>query len=121
MAKAETNIQNKIRLAIDHMCTTFRNHVGMVKDENGWVHRFGLCKGSSDVVGWTSVIVTPQMVGKSVAVFTAIEVKTKTGKETKAQFRFRHKVTSSGGIAFVARSPEEAQSKLSGYLASLTN
>ena len=35
---------------------------------------------SSDLVGWTSVVITPAMVGKTVAVFTAIEVKPETFK-----------------------------------------
>ncbi len=119
----ETNINKLIMLAISKMgARVFRNNTGV-----GWVGRLvtktaqfvtladprplhaGLIKGSSDLIGWTPKKVTPEMVGKTVAVFTAIEVKTEKGRVTPEQVQFIEQVRKAGGIAGVVRSPEEAE------------
>lgn len=85
--------------------TMFKNNVGMYRDERGNVIRYGLCKGSSDLIGWTPVTITPEMVGSKIAVFTAVEVKLdKHGKyqATKEQKNFINAVKASGGYAGVA-------------------
>lgn len=69
----------------------------------------GLCEGSSDVIGITPVIVTPEMVGKTVGVFTAYEMKTGRLKTTKQQDGFLAMVRRLGGIAKVVRSPDEIE------------
>jgi hypothetical protein len=69
-------------------------------------------EGQSDLGGWHSIIVTPEMVGRKLAIYAAIEVKTKTGRLKKAQKRFLDLVRAAGGIAGVARSPEEAEELL---------
>lgn len=76
----------------------------------------GLCVGSSDLIGWRIVEVTPEMVGKHVAVFTAIEIKTETGRPTKEQSNFLQVVQMSGGIAGIARSEHEAINMVQGGL-----
>lgn len=68
----------------------------------------GLCVGSSDVIGWTPVVITPEMVGARVAVFTALEVKTGRVPTTQEQRDFIAAVLNAGGIAGVVRSTEEA-------------
>jgi hypothetical protein len=60
--------------------------------------RYGLAVGSSDLIG----ILSPH--GRMVA----IEVKTSTGRLTTTQKKFLESVRASGGIAGVARSPQEA-------------
>uniref|UniRef100_A0AAU6W241 VRR-NUC domain-containing protein n=1 Tax=Pseudomonas phage Touem01 TaxID=3138548 RepID=A0AAU6W241_9VIRU len=66
--------------------------------------------GQSDLAGWTSVIITPEMVGKRLAVFTAIETKrTKGGKTSDDQLNFVSQVSAQGGIAGIANSLEVAQ------------
>lgn len=67
----------------------------------------GLCKGSSDLIGFTSVVVTQDMVGKSVAIFTAIEVK-QDAKVSPEQQNFIDVVKDAGGFAGVARNEEDA-------------
>ena len=53
----------------------FRNTVGACATAaGGWI-QYGLSIGSSDLIGWRSVEVTPEMVGKRVAIFAAVEVK----------------------------------------------
>lgn len=68
----------------------------------------GLCEGSSDYIGFFPTIITDDMVGKKVAIFTACEVKTKIGRVSEKQKIFIDVVKSAGGIAFVARSDDEA-------------
>ena len=83
----------------------FKNNVGMYKDQRGNVIRYGLCKGSSDLIGWTPITITPDMVGSKIAVFTAVEVKkNKFGKyrATKEQKHFISAVKANGGMAGVA-------------------
>lgn len=64
---------------------------------------FGLCVGSSDLIGWTEKIITPDMIGQKIAIFTALEVKNGNGKATKEQLNFIKQVRKSGGIANVVR------------------
>ena len=85
--------------------TMFKNNTGKLRDERGNIVTFGLCKGSSDLIGWTPITITPDMVGKKIAVFTAIEVKLdKHGKyqATKEQKQFINVVRNNGGYAGVA-------------------
>lgn len=118
---SESTILNRVMLALTNIgCRVFRNHTGL-----GWqgeVHRFmkhqqiyvvpgdvlvrnarplkaGLCNGGSDCIGWRSVEITADMVGKRVAVFVAIETKSEVGTLTHEQRNFIHEVQKSGGIA----------------------
>lgn len=68
----------------------------------------GLIEGSSDLIGWKSITVTPDMVGKKIAVFAAVEVKTSTGRATDQQMTFINNVIKAGGIAGIARNSQEA-------------
>lgn len=63
----------------------------------------GAPAGSSDLIGWHSITVTPDMVGRRLAVFVAVEVKTRTGRERTEQQRFVDAVRRSGGVALFAR------------------
>lgn len=106
---SETNLMNSIMLSLNGKCRIWRNNTGAIKDSTGRLVRFGLCKGSADLVGLTSIVVTPEMVGKKLAVFTAIEVKTATGKATPEQLNFIKRVQELGGLAGIARSIEDAK------------
>lgn len=75
----------------------------------------GLCVGSSDLIGWTTVEITPEMVGRKVAVFTALELKTKKLQATKEQLNFIEQVKLSGGIAGIVRKIEDVQEIKNGY------
>ncbi len=86
----------------------FRNNVGFLQDKTGKYVHFGFCTGSSDLIGWT-----PR---NGFAVFTAIEVKTPVGRMTVEQKAFIEAVNKSGGIAFMARSSQEALEKIRGYI-----
>ena len=108
----ELAIQNAIRLALGAgPARLWRNNTGALKDQQGRLVRFGLCPGSSDLIGLRQVVVTPDMVGQTVALFTAIEVKDQ-GRATTEQQAFIAMVQQVGGIAGVARSVDDARAIL---------
>lgn len=81
---------------------SFRHAKALIMGSPRRLHA-GLCLGSSDLIGWTTVEITPEMVGQKVAIFTAIEVKTGNLKATKEQKNFIDIVNASGGIGKVER------------------
>ena len=107
---SETALQNKIRLALGQRANVrmFRNNVGLFKTQDGRNVQTGLCVGSSDLIGFQSVTITPEMIGQKIAVFTAIEVKTESGKVSEPQTKFIEMVRKFGGIGAVVRSVNDA-------------
>lgn len=104
----EKTLQAKIQIALGALgCRMFRNQVGTYRLKDGRVISSGLCKGSSDLIGITPYVVKESDVGKTVGVFTAVEVKTPTGKTGKLQENFIKFVQDNGGIGFVARDLEK--------------
>ena len=109
---AENDIQERIRLTVGSQkgVRVFRNNTGLGWSGNSSVRinqagayqcsngdmiirsarplHAGLIKGSSDLIGWKCVPVTQDMVGSTVAVFVAIEVKTENGGVTPEQQNF---------------------------------
>lgn len=109
---SETELQQRIRLAIGSLpgFRIWRNNSGKLPDPRTgrWV-QFGIASpGGSDLIGYRSIEVTPDMVGQRIAVFTAIEIKTPTGRATPAQKHFIDHIRSAGGIAAIVRSTAEA-------------
>ena len=113
---AEAKNQDDIRLAYSAAGgRLFRNHRGKIQDKrtDTW-HEFGLAPGASDLIGWTPVVVTPEMVGQTVAVFTAIEVKRdaaaarRKNKLTGQQRSFCNQVRAAGGLALFAWTVRQA-------------
>lgn len=69
----------------------------------------GLCTGSADYIGFRRVVITQEMVGKTVAVFSSVETKVpKSGRVTPVQQNWCDMVNNSGGIGIIARSVEES-------------
>ena len=113
---SEQAIQQRIRLACSRGPTRlWRNNIGKVVGQDGRMVTFGLCSGSADLIGYRSVVVTPDMVGQQLAVFAAVEIKTPTGRPTSEQTAFLEHVSAAGGIAGIARSVEEAEALLGGH------
>ena len=115
MANAETTLQQQIRLAVGTRSDLrlFRNQVGSLPDpRTGRLVTFGLAKGSADLVGWRTITITPDMVGRQLAVFTSIEVKTPTGRIRPEQHAWLSTVQGAGGIAGIARSIQDANDLL---------
>jgi hypothetical protein len=107
---SEAAIQQQIRLALSRAGSVMhRNNVGAYRDDQGRVIRYGVGNpGGSDLIGWTPVIITHEMVGGMLGVFTAIEVKAPRGRPTEAQLNFLRQVQLGGGIAGIARSTQDA-------------
>jgi len=115
----EKDIEKKIIVSVQNAGSiVFKNNVGYAQktDPNTgkkyWI-RFGLCEGSSDLIGITPVTITQGMVGKTVGVFTAIEVKKDVNKSydkhrMETQQRFIDFINRNGGFAFKSDDPDKA-------------
>lgn len=67
--------------------------------------------GAADLPGWTTVRITPEMVGHDIAVFTSVETKrTKGGRTSPEQVNWMKQVQRAGGIAGIANSVDAARS-----------
>ena len=115
---SETDVQRHIQLEVGSRLDTrlFRNNVGVLRDEQGNYVRYGLCPGSSDLIGWKSVTITPDMVGQTLAVFVALECKKKVldrwrpkiTEREKSQWAFIDRVRAMGGLADMVDSLDSA-------------
>lgn len=82
---SEDHVDSLVMLeAADKNVTLFRNNVGACQDKTGRLIRYGLANESkemnthlksSDRIGWRSVLITPDMVGNTIAQFTMREIK----------------------------------------------
>ena len=95
----------------------FRNQCGRYQMPDGHWISSGLCVGSSDLIGWTPVIVTQEMVGKPIAVFTAIETKVGKRETTPQQAVFLSRVQQAGGLAVIAREVDDVAVALAKLIA----
>ena len=115
MSRTEAGLIKRIQVAATRAgARLFRNQVGTYRLRDGRVLSSGLCTGSSDLVGWVPVEVTPDMVGQRVAVFVAVEAKADQTRTTQQQRAFIDKVRSDGGRAGVAHTPSEAEAIMRG-------
>jgi hypothetical protein len=109
----EHEIQQRIRLACGRGAVRlWRNNTGALVDQQGRFVRFGLCKGSSDLIGLRSLEITTELVGLRLAQFVALEIKTAQGVLSPEQRAFLRLVQQLGGVAAVCRSVEEAEQLL---------
>jgi len=132
----ESNLQNLIRIKLSQLgILNFRNNTGM-----GWAGKkikriykqqlitvypgdvvvrqarplhSGLCEGSSDIIGVKPTVITEDMVGQTIGVFVACEVKTKTGPVRDKQKIFINNISNAGGIADVVRSVDDVDGFIS--------
>ena len=108
----EMDIQAAVMIAVGSLpgVRLWRNNTGsawqgeVIEQKRGqitlaWPRRieFGLCVGSSDLIGH---------IGSR---FLAMEVKTEDGATTPEQKRFLAHITAAGGLAGIVRSPDDAK------------
>jgi len=118
----ESGVTSHIRLdAAKQGVLLLRNNSGAYKDEYGHFIRYGLGsfipekdkKASSDYIGPTPVLITPEMVGKVLGVFTAVEIKHEdwkflhSDKRALYQQNFHDMIKQHGGFAGFARNVSE--------------
>lgn len=91
----------------------FRNSVGGAKLADGRFLRYGLTPGSADLIGWRSIVITPEMVGMRVAVMASLEIK-RPGRAyvRPEQVNWQRVVSAAGGMAGIVSSSEEARKVL---------
>jgi hypothetical protein len=107
---SEQELQQCIRLELGRgPVRLWRNNVGALRDERGRLVTYGLCKGSSDLIGLSQVVIGPEHLGQSLALFTALEVKTGRGRLSAEQEKFLRLVQQLGGRGGVVRSLEDAR------------
>jgi hypothetical protein len=113
----ENEIMKKIQIQMSTLSNrVWRNNSGLFYTKMGTPVRCGLCVGSSDLIGYAPVKITADMIGKTVAVFLAIECKSRRGREEQDQIAFALAVQKAGGCAFFARSVEEAVEKIQNFI-----
>ena len=110
--RLESAVMPEIRLALSRAGSTLhRNNQGLAwygKDRDQPV-KYGLGVGTGDLIGFTPVVITPGMVGMTIAVYTSIEIKRPHGgREDQEQQNYVRVVQAAGGFAGFARSPDEA-------------
>jgi hypothetical protein len=126
----EHDIQDKIRVYVseNQLATLFRANVGESWTGNKIERTFdgriiiyqprrlstGLPPGFPDLFGFKTVIITPDIVGRQVAVFAFLEVKQPGKKPTEKQAHMIDFLKKNGAIGGVARSPEETDQLLKG-------
>lgn len=130
MANKEHALQNGIRNALAGRALIFRANVGKAWQSNDVVKvprqmpvvmgprdvllknarpfETGLPPGFADLFGLVAVEITPDMVGKKLAVFTALEVKD-GARVSPLQRNFINAVNDNGGRAGVVRSVDDAE------------
>jgi len=108
----ERDVLRTVMLAVPEIwpgARVFRNNVGIAEFKGGQKVRYGLCNGSSDLIGWIPRVVDATMLGATLAQFLAIECK-RPGKDATAnQARFLAAVERAGGLAVVAHGREDIQ------------
>jgi hypothetical protein len=126
---AETEIMKRaqVELTADPRTRLFRNNVGSAWQGVPWrtqrgellirsprLITFGLCEGSGDLIGWRETTITPDMVGRTVAIFASLEIKTAIGVVKPEQKKWDEAVRAAGGISGFARSTEDARAIIEG-------
>jgi hypothetical protein len=82
---AENEVQARMRLEATRLgWRLWRNNVGVLRNPQGHYVRYGLCNDSpqlnsvlksSDLIGIRPILITPDMVGKTIGQFVAREIK----------------------------------------------
>ena len=131
----ESDVQEAIQVeAMKQGTQLWRNNSGALKDVTGRPVRYGLgntsakvnkVMKSSDLIGVTQIVITPDMVGKTISIFTAIECKGNDRKVQKderyqAQENFINLVRAKGGIAGFADSVDQFKIIIKEFINSLT-
>ncbi len=122
----ESAVQQRLRLELARAGgLPMRNNVGVAFTDDGRIIRFGLMNSSkqenerfksSDIICPVPIVIQPEHVGKTVAVFGAFEAKhsdwhlTPGDQRAQAQKRFIDLVRSVGGVGGFVSDPAQVRS-----------
>ena len=106
MRNAETNIQNRIMLELSAQgAMVWRNQTGKFRSMNDPNRIVSVGQiGSADILACVPTLITLEMVGKTVGLCVAVEVKTETGKQRPDQKSWQDAFEKHGGRDILARS-----------------
>lgn len=122
---SEAAVQTHTRLAHAQIGPMWRNNSGACYDDRGRLVRYGLGNDSaqinreiksSDLIGITPVLITPNMYGQILGVFTAYECKPsywgfrEKDERAVAQAKFHRIVRDAGGFAGFVNDPNQIHS-----------
>lgn len=108
MGYKEKNLINEYLSSLPENVRMFRTNSGMawagkstLKGEFRIIKNarpfHGMPEGFPDLAGWTEIEITPDMIGRKIAVFTAVEVKTGKLKLSDKQNKFKELILKMGG------------------------
>ena len=120
---SETAIANQTRRDFAFIGPLWRNNVGALLDKRGVPVRYGLANEtkdenqrtkSSDLIGITPTLITQEMVGSIIGIFTALETKKSDWvfdpnpkQRDTAQLNFHNIVRGAGGFAGFVSDPNQ--------------
>ena len=113
--RTEHEIQSDIRSLSRGNIRLFRNSSGVCKCRGATISYGIPGRGGADLLGWTTVTIGPEHIGRRLAIFTSLEVKAAKGRATPEQNTWTAAVTAAGGIAGIAHSKNEAEQIISGF------
>lgn len=112
MRNAETNIMNTVMMELSiHGAMVWRNQVGKFRTFDGRIVSIGVT-GSPDIYAAFPVVITPEMVGKTMMELVAVEVKTSTGILSDDQQRWKTAFENRAGRYILARSAADVTASL---------
>ena len=107
MGNKATNLTNAVMLDISSLgCVVWKNPRGFDK-ERKVTYGTGP-NGAADLIGYRRVLITDDMVGKTLAQFMAVEIKAGGDRKKENQADYISTVNSHGGIAGFVACPEDA-------------
>ncbi len=105
----ERDVKDALMKLIRWPVKLYNNPRGGGKMASGNFMKFGLGDGASDLIGWRTVVITPDMVGKRFAQFVACELKRPGGGVvTDDQMLFLTDLANAGGLAILADDADQA-------------
>lgn len=106
----ETNIQNECLLSVgsrpDVLAMRLQSGAYRAMDNPNRIIKVG-APGMPDTMLVVAVEITPDMVGQTMAVCAAAEIKTSTGRQSEAQKRWQSAFEKRGGVYRLVRSPAD--------------
>jgi len=106
----ETKIQNAALLAVgqrpDVLAMRLQSGVFRAYDDPDKIVRIGQ-PGLPDTMMLVATQITPDMIGKTIAVAVAAEIKTAKGRQSEAQRNWQAAFEARGGVYRLVRSPDE--------------